>query len=108
MNKLERWKQRLEKAGVKAKLGRGGSALTVTELNGPYSRVTLFHDYDDHSAAEFISRLAARLHGEWAYYAPEDLDDDGFSDSWALCVFDEVKGSGPTKLEALFNSMEDK
>lgn len=121
MNDLSRWKAALEARGffvfddedTDHEPSCGYIAVYGSEEDWesekPPQYGCLCDNDDDHPAAEFISRVTAKVFGEWAHFAPlYAMAEEDFYDEWELRKDDEGIGSGPTKLAALLDALEDK
>lgn len=114
---LARWASALEKWGIAADVRNGVLYEDEPfEWRGDYLEVKsgtdgwAFTPLPTDGQMAFLWTVARRCFGEWAYFAPEDIDEDGFEDSWALCYNDgdvaRVRGSGPTIPDALLDALE--
>lgn len=108
MPSLQEWKDVLENHGFECKIDEtvGSHPCLVVVIDEPNDY--WIDSYSDSGWAVLIARVTAKVFGEWAWFAPEDLNDDGFSDNWALVTDadpDAVQGSGPTKLDALYDAL---
>ena len=113
MNDLHAWKEALQKHGIKCEKKKAIDVLLVFGLGGEVLAVT--DDDDDHSAAEFISRVTEFAFGEWFSYVPLPSQSDEYR--WELYTRehrpnssdkDTYHGSGPNKRGALLHALQTK
>lgn len=107
MNDLQAWKEALEKHGIKSEKKKAIDVLLVFGLGGEVLAVT--DDDDDHTAAEFISRVTEKVFSPAALFVPcianKEVVEYKLIDNF-MPAYNCILANGPTKRGALLNALQ--